>query len=304
MKKHFLLTVFVLTVIIIASAQNPFAHLGYDVPIATSSKGKFEEFHGLTRMVEIGSVIYDTKTKKITGFVEQEKREKEVSPVTTAMSIDPLCEKYYWISPYAFCLNNPVRYIDPDGREVWAIYEDENGKRQQLQYKDGNLYDTKGNLYEGNNADALAILEALNYIKDVDDFTAEVIGTLESSDKKHFVEHGEKGKSLPYPRTHNSYIAMNKGVSIGSQNVVNLNDNTIEGSLKNTKETGLAHELRHAYDSDQGLYKGEEPGRNSTADNAYEQRAVGFENRARKSMGLPLRTTYGKKEIKPYPYAK
>jgi len=35
------------------------------------------------------------------------------------MSIDPNCEKYYWISPYAYCLNNPVRYVDPDGRDVW-----------------------------------------------------------------------------------------------------------------------------------------------------------------------------------------
>jgi RHS repeat-associated protein len=32
--------------------------------------------------------------------------------------IDPLCEKYYNISPYAYCANNPVRFIDPDGREV------------------------------------------------------------------------------------------------------------------------------------------------------------------------------------------
>jgi RHS repeat-associated protein len=29
---------------------------------------------------------------------------------------DPLAEKYYNISPYAYCLNNP-NYIDPDGRE-------------------------------------------------------------------------------------------------------------------------------------------------------------------------------------------
>ncbi|MEA4937538.1 MAG: RHS repeat-associated core domain-containing protein, partial [Paludibacter sp.] len=34
------------------------------------------------------------------------------------MSVDPLCEKYYWISPYAYCLNNPVRFVDPDGRQV------------------------------------------------------------------------------------------------------------------------------------------------------------------------------------------
>ena len=29
----------------------------------------------------------------------------------------PLCEKYYGVSPYAYCANNPVRFIDPDGNE-------------------------------------------------------------------------------------------------------------------------------------------------------------------------------------------
>ena len=33
-------------------------------------------------------------------------------------TMDPLCEKYYSISPYAYCLNNPVRFTDPDGRVV------------------------------------------------------------------------------------------------------------------------------------------------------------------------------------------
>ncbi|GHV60401.1 hypothetical protein FACS1894182_15150 [Bacteroidia bacterium] len=28
---------------------------------------------------------------------------------------------YPWISPYAYCLNNPVKYVDPDGRDVWEI---------------------------------------------------------------------------------------------------------------------------------------------------------------------------------------
>ncbi|RRC94393.1 RHS repeat-associated core domain-containing protein, partial [Prevotella sp. OH937_COT-195] len=35
-------------------------------------------------------------------------------------TMDPLSEKYYSTSPYAYCVNNPVRYIDPDGREVIA----------------------------------------------------------------------------------------------------------------------------------------------------------------------------------------
>ena len=32
--------------------------------------------------------------------------------------IDPLCEKYYSTSPYAYCANNPVKFIDPDGRKI------------------------------------------------------------------------------------------------------------------------------------------------------------------------------------------
>ena len=32
------------------------------------------------------------------------------------MTPDPLSEKYYGISPYAFCNNNPVSLVDPDGR--------------------------------------------------------------------------------------------------------------------------------------------------------------------------------------------
>ena len=32
---------------------------------------------------------------------------------------DPMCEKYYWLSPYLYCMNNPVNAIDPDGRDVY-----------------------------------------------------------------------------------------------------------------------------------------------------------------------------------------
>ena len=39
--------------------------------------------------------------------------------------VDPLAEKYYSISPYAYCAGNPVRYIDPNGKSVYGI--DANG---------------------------------------------------------------------------------------------------------------------------------------------------------------------------------
>ena len=100
--------------------KNPFSELGYKKQITyTSSKGEFEEFHNNADIVEIGSVYFNTKTKKVVGYVNEEKENAEVATATSAMSVDPLCEKYYWISPYAFCLNNPVKYIDPDGKQVF-----------------------------------------------------------------------------------------------------------------------------------------------------------------------------------------
>ena len=37
-------------------------------------------------------------------------------PVFT--SRDAMFEKYFWMSPYAYCANNPVKYVDPTGKEV------------------------------------------------------------------------------------------------------------------------------------------------------------------------------------------
>lgn len=63
------------------------------------------------------------------------------------MSIDPLCEKYYWISPYAYCAGNPVRYIDIKGQWI----KDATGARVQVTYNDN------GSLSFSKNADANTI---------------------------------------------------------------------------------------------------------------------------------------------------
>jgi RHS repeat-associated protein len=37
------------------------------------------------------------------------------------LSVDPLAEKYPGVSSYVYCYNNPVKFVDPDGREGWSV---------------------------------------------------------------------------------------------------------------------------------------------------------------------------------------
>ena len=59
------------------------------------------------------------------------------------LAVDPLAEKYYSISPYAFCNNNPVNLVDPDGRfpdVLWDIASIGMGVRSFVQnIKSGNV---------------------------------------------------------------------------------------------------------------------------------------------------------------------
>lgn len=47
--------------------------------------------------------------------------------------IDPLCEKYYSTSPYAYCANNPVICVDPDGRKIYVANKNKNSQEKSAQ---------------------------------------------------------------------------------------------------------------------------------------------------------------------------
>jgi hypothetical protein len=108
---------------LIASAQksNPFKSIGKNAEVHTLSNGRYQETFDDDVLQRVGTVIIDRRTKKIVRMLDADSVNSEVSDNSTASrwySVDPLAEKYYSISPYAFCANNPILYVDPNGAEL------------------------------------------------------------------------------------------------------------------------------------------------------------------------------------------
>ena len=55
----------------------------------------------------------------LTGYSYFGARYLDHELMTMWLSVDPMADKYPSISPYAYCAWNPVKLVDPDGREVW-----------------------------------------------------------------------------------------------------------------------------------------------------------------------------------------
>jgi RHS repeat-associated protein len=63
---------------------------------------------------------------KETGYVHFDARNLfEVASIW--LSPDPLLDKYIYNSPYVYCEGNPIKYVDPDGRDIYR-YDKKNGK--------------------------------------------------------------------------------------------------------------------------------------------------------------------------------
>jgi RHS repeat-associated protein len=224
------------------------------------------------------------------------------------ISRDPLFEKYPTLSPYSYCANNPLRYIDPTGETIWIA-----GKKGNMyQYKEGKLYNQDGSEFTGKvRGFVKRTMNALNDIKKYAEGVA-TVNELENSENNFTIQYNnkcefkednsnkaywqQKQSDLDGNYGNKALVESGKDYSGGSGGTIGWN--MVGELLPTTQGTqrhgvlALAHELFHALDANRGLLD----------DRLYlgikrsEWQAVYRENMLRKQMGEPYRTYYNTDE--------
>ena len=199
-------------------------------------------------------------------------------------SIDPLAEKYYYLTPYSYCGGDPVNRVDLNGDSIIVNIDNE-----KLFYNNKRLYYSDGSLFKGNAKFAKKLLKAFDVISSTE-IGSHLIHEL--SESKNIFQIRPYSESKYLSRTNNPYysrsdVIENSGGGIICWNVSGTEIFTERGRSYNAT-IDLAHEMFHALDLDKGRI----------TDNRYlgisinEWNALYNENILREQLNLPLRTYY------------
>ncbi len=207
------------------------------------------------------------------------------SDLSIWLSVDPMSDKYPGVSSYTYCANNPVKLVDPDGREIWIMGED----NTKYRYYKGTLYTSTGEIhtvkqgsYEEDVVNALTTLRGTK-------MGEKIIGKLED-------EKCTKKVLITDARNRPDGTGKDEFVRTGSLSW-NPEQNSINNVITTAGErcdpvTNLGHELGHAYDH--FVLQVPQNQMDITINDCKfsEWRAVYYENRMRKELELPYRKGY------------
>ncbi|WP_035094596.1 M91 family zinc metallopeptidase [Aquimarina megaterium] len=238
MKKKYLYFIFLMYFGII-NAQNPFEKFGYEPKIGTLSKGKYIEHFDNDSIVQIGTILLNTRSKQIVGFVEETVTysESTLEPSISSrwMNPDPLSDEFPDKSPYNFVNNNPIRYIDPLGLSPFdVIIEGEQAFRDEAFANLQSLTDSQLSMDENGKVTIVesgcnsGCEEGQNLVDGLIENDA-VVTITKSADGQNRTEEQENG---------NSKIEINLDKTTGGVD--------IDGNKNRPSEIGLAHELGHS----------------------------------------------------------
>ena len=230
------------------------------------------------------------------------------------------------MTPYQYGANNPIRFIDVNGDSLWISY-----KGNDILYENGNLTNRDGTAYAGKgvktdkngNTKLTGFLKqsvnALNSIGATQEGGA-LLTELQGSDNNFNIVKSSSNSFVPDNTTASmanipeiQAVSGNIAGSNGSGGTINFNPKTASsgfntaGNMSRPGYVGLAHEMFHGRDANQGvLYYGSNytnPITGATYQATHlgleksEWRAVYYENILRGQAGVPLRTNYGLQQM-------
>lgn len=237
----------------------------YDMEFAYNDKEKMET-HGFN-MYDYGARFYD-------------------QTIGRWHSIDPLAEKYYSISPYAYCANNPVKNIDPDGRTI-RVSDYTNNIKTDYEWKEyegiWGFYDSYNNIYADNDTFIGQLSRALMKLMNGGETGKELVSNLSGMTDIITISRGKN-------------VYMEESSTVGWNPNGGSNVPTQMGENSNVAFVSLGHELGHAWDytqktanSTSWIYGGTYGTKDIPNSEIY---STHMENKIRAENGLQLRTHY------------
>jgi RHS repeat-associated protein len=235
---------------------------------------------------------------------------------------DRFAEKYVDFSPYHYGANNPIRFIDINGDSLWISY-----RGNDILYENGSLYNKDGSAYSGKGVttdkngntklkgflkNTVNALGSISSTQVGSDMLAELQGstnnfTIERGFSNTFTSDNDAAASANIPEL--QAVTGNMQGSNGTGGTIKFNPSSSSSGLNTLGNTsrpayvGLAHELFHGMDANQGTLYYRNSYTNVVTGATYnpnfqglsksEWRAVYYENVLRKQANIPLRTHYG-----------
>mgnify|MGYP001233490890 FL=1 len=186
-------------------------------------------------------------------------------------TMDPLLEKYYHLSPYAYCANDFTHLIDPDGRKIVV----------------GSFWGRVAAFFGADNFES-QVQNQTEQLKEMDEDVKNMIEDMENSELEVKIVPTNNRKETSQNATEKNYP--NAEIKQGSTIYYDVNSKSNHLGPR-SPIIGLAHELGHADDYING--RGVNWNKKGTAKEKKEARqqaetnAIKIENKVRKALNEP-----------------